>query len=39
VVALKRMLPANRGSAMGVFVAFLDIAYGVAGPAARAAYA
>ena len=32
--ALKRVLPANRGSAMGAFVAFLDIAYGVAGPAA-----
>jgi MFS family permease len=39
VVALKRVLPANRGSAMGAFVAFLDIAYGVAGPATRAAYA
>jgi MFS family permease len=34
VEALKRVLPANRGSAMGAFVAFLDIAYGVAGPAA-----
>jgi MFS family permease len=34
VEALKRVLPANRGSAMGGFVAFLDIAYGVAGPAA-----
>jgi MFS family permease len=33
VEALKRVLPANRGSAMGAFVAFLDIAYGVAGPA------
>ena len=32
--ALKRVLPANRGSAMGAFVAFLDIAYGVSGPAA-----
>jgi predicted MFS family arabinose efflux permease len=31
---LKRVLPANRGSAMGAFVAFLDIAYGCAGPAA-----
>jgi predicted MFS family arabinose efflux permease len=28
------VLPANRGSAMGAFVAFLDIAYGLAGPAA-----
>jgi MFS family permease len=34
VEALKRVLPANRGSAMGGFVAFLDIAYGLAGPAA-----
>src|SRR3984885_9544224 len=34
VEALKRVPPANRGSAMGAFVAFLDIAYGVAGPAA-----
>ena len=34
VEALKRVLPANRGSAMGAFIAFLDIAYGVAGPAA-----
>lgn len=34
VEALKRVLPANRGSAMGAFVAFLDISYGVAGPAA-----
>ena len=34
VEALKRVLPANRGSAMGAFVAFLDIAYGIAGPAA-----
>jgi MFS family permease len=33
VEALKRVLPANRGSAMGAFVAFLDIAYGIAGPA------
>src|SRR6202453_2887904 len=32
VEALKRVLPANRGSAMGAFVAFLDIAYGVGGP-------
>jgi MFS family permease len=31
VEALKRVLPANRGSAMG---AFLDIAYGVSGPVA-----
>jgi MFS family permease len=34
--ALKRVLPANRGSAMGAFVAFLDIAYGLSGPAAGA---
>ncbi|WMJ69282.1 arabinose transporter [Stenotrophomonas sp. 24(2023)] len=34
VEALKRVPPANRGSAMGAFVAFLDIAYGIAGPAA-----
>jgi MFS family permease len=34
VEALKRAPPANRGSAMGAFVAFLDIAYGVSGPAA-----
>src|SRR6202167_1997393 len=34
VEALKRVLPANRGSAMGSFVAFLDIAYGFAGPTA-----
>jgi len=34
VEALKRVLPSNRGSAMGAFVAFLDIAYGLAGPAA-----
>ena len=34
VEALKNVLPANRGSAMGAFVAFLDIAYGVSGPAA-----
>jgi MFS family permease len=34
VEALKRVLPANRGTAMGAFVAFLDIAYGFAGPAA-----
>src|SRR6202035_3654938 len=33
VEALKRVLPANRGSAMGAFVAFLDIAYGLSGPA------
>ena len=36
VEALKRVLPANRGSAMGAFIAFLDIAYGVAGPTAGA---
>jgi predicted MFS family arabinose efflux permease len=34
VEALKWVLPANRGSAMGAFVAFLDIAYGISGPAA-----
>src|SRR3984957_18633213 len=34
VEALKRAPPANRGSAMGAFVAFLDIAYGVSGPVA-----
>ena len=34
VEALKRVLPANRGSAMGGFIAFLDIAYGLAGPGA-----
>ncbi len=34
VEALTRVLPANRGSAMGAFVAFLDIAYGLSGPAA-----
>jgi MFS family permease len=34
VEALKRVPPANRGSAMGAFVAFLDIAYGLSGPAA-----
>jgi predicted MFS family arabinose efflux permease len=36
VEALKRVLPANRGSAMGAFVAFLDIAYGLSGPTAGA---
>jgi MFS family permease len=34
VEALKRVLPTNRGSAMGAFVAFLDLAYGLSGPAA-----
>jgi len=34
VEALKGVSPANRGSAMGAFVAFLDIAYGVSGPVA-----
>jgi predicted MFS family arabinose efflux permease len=36
VEALKRVLPANRGSAMGAFVAFLDIGYGLSAPAAGA---
>jgi len=30
----RQVPPANRGSAMGAFVAFLDIAYGISGPAA-----
>lgn len=34
VEALKRVPPANRGSVMGAFVAFLDIAYGISGPVA-----
>lgn len=34
VEAIKRVPPASRGSAMGAFVAFLDIAYGISGPAA-----
>ena len=34
VEALKRVPPANRGSAMGAFVAFLDTAFGISGPAA-----
>ena len=34
VEALMRVTPANRGSAMGAFVAFLDIAYGISGPVA-----
>jgi len=34
VELLKRVPVANRGSAMGAFVAFLDIAYGIAGPVA-----
>jgi MFS family permease len=34
VEALKHVLPANRGSAMGAFSAFMDIAFGLAGPAA-----
>jgi len=36
VELLKRVPVANRGSAMGAFVAFLDVAYGIAGPAAGA---
>ncbi|HDT5729273.1 TPA: arabinose transporter [Enterobacter roggenkampii] len=34
VEALRRVPQANRGSAMGAFVAFLDVAYGIAGPVA-----
>jgi MFS family permease len=34
VEALRRVPPANRGSAIGAFAAFLDIAYALAGPAA-----
>lgn len=34
VEALKRVPPTSRGSAMGAFVAFLDITYGVTGPGA-----
>jgi MFS family permease len=34
VEALKRVPAANRGSAMGAFVAFLDIAYGASSPVA-----
>ncbi|ASW04789.1 arabinose transporter [Rhizobium sp. 11515TR] len=34
VETLKRVPAANRGSAMGAFVAFLDIAYGISGPIA-----
>jgi MFS family permease len=34
VETLKWVLPANRGSAMGAFVAFLDIPSGVSGPVA-----
>jgi MFS family permease len=34
VEALRRVPPANRGSAMGAFSAFLDIAFGLTGPVA-----
>ena len=34
VEALKGVPPANRGSAMGAFSAFLDIAFGLTGPVA-----
>jgi len=34
VEALRRVPPANRGSAIGAFAAFLDVAYAVAGPIA-----
>lgn len=34
VEALRRVPQANRGSAMGAFVASLDVAYGIAGPVA-----